>query len=532
KLRSLYAVYARMFRERMGAARERAIKAKIVVVFESMDVMKEWLVASLIRMGSTKMPAIATVPHEIVLEITRLATLRDSIALLTTCKALYELYEARPFWMDQILRLKQRLNPLLSYHVGSLAIEELKSIARNPYILETAIQRKEVRLSYHGQLETPRSTDYRDARIVPGGRWLLTLSFEIDTQEVPIEFHPFLRAWSIGPPVPNSPHCVASLKLRPDSMPLELCLQPGNSASDLLVLVNCFLSTSPSHGSYLQVLHIDMADESPQFTLLAHQQTDRFCSGMGVEGQNLVATFSNQGRDFSEALIWDWRCDENVSVRSPNAAGMLWFMAVSRDLITAWNSDTRCIEVHEPSPSGAYERVRNHAPRSTPHQEDGETQSGQSIVSTVIEPWNSSRDLDQVALAHLEEETLRIDMENLGAGRIRFTSYPKDNTYMQDPHDVSSPYGNGIEVLSDCVRTASDHLLDLSFSGRLTLYLTPEGGSEVGECISYGVYDTELDDTTADGLVSDERFAFICPFSGIVGSVSEAGHLFIWQLEL
>ncbi|KAG8910801.1 hypothetical protein FRC01_006122 [Tulasnella sp. 417] len=478
------------------------------------------------------MPAITTVPHEIVLEITKSAALKDSIALLTTCKALYELYEARPFWMDQVLRLKQRLNPLLPYHVGSRAIEELKSVARNSSIFETAIRREEIRLSYHGQLETHMSADYWDVKIVPGGRWLITLSAEIETQEVPTEFHPVLRAWCIAPPVPNSPLCVASLELRPNFMPLELCLQPGNSASDLLVLVNCFLSTAPSQGSYLQVLHIDMADEYPHFTLLADHQTDRFCSGMGVEGQNLVATFSNQGRNFSEALIWDWRRDEKVSVQTPNAAGLLWFMAVSRDLITAWNSNTRCIEVHEPSPSGAYERVRNHAPRSTPHEHDGETHSGQSIVPTVIESWNSSRDLDQVALAHLEEETLRIDMENLGAGRIKFTSYPKDNTYMQDPHDVSSPYGNEHEVPSDCVRTASGHLLDLSFSGRLTLYLAPEGGSEVGECISYGVYDTNPNDTTADGLVSDRRIAFICPFSGIVGSISETGHLFIWQLGL
>ncbi|KAG8939187.1 hypothetical protein FRC00_014112 [Tulasnella sp. 408] len=149
-----------------------------------------------------------------------------------------------------------------------------------------------------------------------------------------------------------------------------------------------------------------------------------------------------------------------------------------------------------------------------------------------MESWNSGTDLEQIALAYLEEETLRIDMESLGAGRISFTSYRKDNTYMQDPDDPSSPYGNKNEVPSDFVKTVSEHLVELSSSGRLTLYLAPEGGREEGECISYGVYGAALDGTeVADGLVSDERIPFICPFSGIIGSVAETGHLFIWRLE-
>lgn len=162
-------------------------------------------------------------------------------------------------------------------------------------------------------------------------------------------------------------------------------------------------------------------------------------------------------------------------------------MAASEELITMWNSDTRCIEVHEPSSSGGYERVRNHAPHSTPRRDGGDPRGGQAIVPTLIESWNSGTDLEQIALAYLEDETLRIDMECLGAGRIRFTSYRKDNTYMQDPEDASSPYGNKHEVPSDFVKTISEHLVELSSSGRLTLYLAPEGGSEEAECISYGV---------------------------------------------
>ncbi|KIO34434.1 hypothetical protein M407DRAFT_240702 [Tulasnella calospora MUT 4182] len=122
-------------------------------------------------------------------------------------------------------------------------------------------------------------------------------------------------------------------------------------------------------------------------------------------------------------------------------------------------------------------------------------------------------------------------MESLGAGRIRFTSYQKDNIYMQDPGDVSSPYGNEHEVPSDFVKTVSGHLVDLSSSGRLTLYLAPEGRHEEGECISYGVFNSGLDDTAINGLVSDQRFPFICPFSGIVGCVAATGYLYIWRLK-
>ncbi|KIO34435.1 hypothetical protein M407DRAFT_16952 [Tulasnella calospora MUT 4182] len=102
-------------------------------------------------------------------------------------------------------------------------------------------------------------------------------------------------------------------------------------------------------------------------------------------------------------------------------------------------------------------------------------------------------------------------MESLGAGRIRFTSYRKDNTWMLDPEE---------EVPSDFVKTVSEHLVGLSDSGRLTFYLAPEEE----EYISYGVYNTDIDDT-------EQRFPFICPFSGIIGSVAETGHLFIWRLE-
>lgn len=206
-------------------------------------------------------------------------------------------------------------------------------------------------------------------------------------------------------------------------------------------------------------------------------------------------------------------------------------MTTSRELTTLWNSETRCIEAYEPSPSGGYKRVGNHTPRCAPRTDGEGPRSDHAIVPTLVDSWNSGTDLDQIALAHLEDETIRIDIENLGLGRIRFTYYRKDNIYMQDPEDALSPYGNEHEIPSDFVETVSEHMVDLSPSGHLTFYLAPESGREEGECISYGVYDTALDGTATDGRVLDRRFPFICPFSGIVGSVAATGHLFIWRLE-
>ncbi|KAG8953040.1 hypothetical protein FRC04_002986 [Tulasnella sp. 424] len=273
-----------------------------------------------------------------------------------------------------------------------------------------------------------------------------------------------------------------------------------------------------------------MADEIPQFSPVAELNTDHFCSGMGIQGRNVIVTLAHQGRDWSEALIWDWTTDERNVVRSPEPGGRYWFMAASKAILTLWDSATQSIDVHLPSPLGGYAKVGNHrpVPKSVPSNEEVMSDSvGQALVPTLVDPWNSGTDLHQIALAHLDQETLRIDMENLGAGRIWFTSYLKDNTYMQDPEDASSPYGNEHEAPSDFFKTISDHLVDLSSSGRLTYYLSPESGSQGTESISYYVqYGDE-----PGRILGDQHFPFICPFSGIVGSVSVAGDLFVWRLE-
>ncbi|KAG8953043.1 hypothetical protein FRC04_002989 [Tulasnella sp. 424] len=242
---------------------------------------------------------------------------------------------------------------------------------------------------------------------------------------------------------------------------------------------------------------------------------------MGIQGQNVTVTFAHQGRDWSEALIWDWRNDERNVVRSPSPAGWYWFMAASKTIATLWNLETRSIEVHLPSPSGGYAKAGSHHPISAASNEVTPDGIDYAIIPSLIDSWISGTDLHQIALAHLKQETLRIDMEDLGAGRIWFTAYLKDNTYMKG--DILSPYGDEYEVPSDFFKTVSDHLVDLSSSGRLTLYLSPEGGGEDTECISDFVCKTRVDD--------EQHFPFICPFSGIVGSVSAGGFLSIWRPE-
>ncbi|KAG8953044.1 hypothetical protein FRC04_002990 [Tulasnella sp. 424] len=268
-----------------------------------------------------------------------------------------------------------------------------------------------------------------------------------------------------------------------------------------------------------------MADGNPQFSPVVGLRNRRICSGMGIQGQNVVVTFP-EGRDWSEALIWDWRNDERNVVQSPRPAGKYWFMAASKTIATLWDLETRSIEVHLPSPSGGYAKVGSHHPISAASTEEvsgGADDHAIDIIPTFVDSWNSGTDLHRIALAHLEQETLRIDMEDLGAGRIGFTSYLKDNTYMEGV--PTGPHGDESEVPANFFKTISDHLVDLSSSGRLTLYLSPEGGGEETECISYFVDRARVDD-----IHLDEHSSFICPFSGIVGSVSTGGNLFIWRL--
>ncbi|KAG8915150.1 hypothetical protein FRC01_003767 [Tulasnella sp. 417] len=416
------------------------------------------------------MPSITNLPKEIVLEITNLTALKDAINLL-----------------------------------------RLRKMATKPYGFEQTIIKRKLRNASPFRLKPDLIPCFADAKVVSGGQWLVTLSTEWDREQEPDEVgRAFVRLWRITAPIQKNFKCVARMELPADHTPLEACLQPGDGPLDLSVFVNVFNTAVPDHGGYIQVLKIDLGAEDPEFSLLAELKTDRFCSGMSLQADSVVATFYLPGAERVRAFIWNWKKGERLDESSPQLGGTCWFIVISDILYVLWNANSRSIDVHWSPKSDRPGSVDYHLPGLSDGFPDP-PQGVQAILPTMNVCRNASGGVSQVFLTHLEQETLRADIENLGTGRISFTRYAKDNTYMQDPSDPSDPFGNEMEAPSDFSQTVGGHLVDMSSSGRLTVYFTPDSqeNTKTGESMSYLAF-TDLDDRA-----SATHFPFICPFSGV-----------------
>lgn len=186
-----------------------------------------------------------------------------------------------------------------------------------------------------------------------------------------------------------------------------------------------------------------------------------------------------------------------------------------------WNVDGRAIDLYWKS--GDPEKVDRHFPTlsdALPTPPAG----SQAILPAVNEFRRYSGDLVQIALIHLEEETLQVQIESVGHGRISFTRYPKDNTHMQTPDDPEDPFGNEFEVPSGFIQMVGGHLIEMSSTGHITAYYAVDTKEDttVGESISYAAFNDFSHRTF------DKHFPFMCTFSGIVGTVSSSGDFYIW----
>lgn len=147
------------------------------------------------------------------------------------------------------------------------------------------------------------------------------------------------------------------------------------------------------------------------------------------------------------------------------------------------------------------------------------------IAPILIKSWNPSD--PHIILAHTENTTIRADFTNTGVDQLQFSRYLKNNSYMQDPYDPFSPLGALVEVPGYFVKTVSGHLVDLAPSGRLTVYYTTSGDDRplAGESNSYHVFENFEDRTSGTHL------PVICPFSGVVGTVTEQCDFYIWRMK-
>ncbi|KAG8949626.1 hypothetical protein FRC04_008372 [Tulasnella sp. 424] len=194
------------------------------------------------------MAPILALPQEIILEISKALDLKEALALITTCKALYAIAKSRPFWLDQLRRLYELFHPLIPQDFASLSVEDLRAMATTPYRFEQTVMKGKLQEVPPVRLKHNLVTEFLDAKIAPGGRWIVTVNREWDDQtELPL-----VRLWRLVPD--SSPQdafpCIASKQLHVGYRPIELCVSAGDRSLDLLVLVNSLKPGSMEQGGY------------------------------------------------------------------------------------------------------------------------------------------------------------------------------------------------------------------------------------------------------------------------------------------
>ncbi|KAG8949623.1 hypothetical protein FRC04_008369 [Tulasnella sp. 424] len=264
------------------------------------------------------MAHILALPQEIILEIAKALDIKEALALISTCKALHAITQARPFWLDQLRRLYELFHPLISRDFASLSIEDLRAMATRPYRFEQTVMQGKLRQVPPVRLKHNLDTEFLDAKIVPGGRWIVTANIDRGGPLVA-----FVRLWRLVPE--SSPQdalpCIASKQLHIGYCPLEMFVTAGEGSLDLLVLVNS-LDTASLSRCYIHALKIDLAAEEPQFVILAEMKLEKYCSCIRLQGDSVVADLGVLHADESrEFLLWDWKTGESRTLPSPGARG-------------------------------------------------------------------------------------------------------------------------------------------------------------------------------------------------------------------
>ncbi|KIO34433.1 hypothetical protein M407DRAFT_218644 [Tulasnella calospora MUT 4182] len=428
----------------------------------------------------------------------------------------------------QLLHFK----PWSRLDLKALTVRELRQIASKPYRFERSIIKKRLRDVSLTRLKPETRALVVMADIVPGGEWVVTLTVELTTL-VPPSGAGCLRLWCIAAPVMKQFGCRASLALSTGFNPRELCLQPDEAEHCLLVFVNGVQGPDGERtgkGSVanqghpvsrlMQAWRIDLSADDPQFSSLTTLPTPRPSAGMVVHGYTALATTSNPETGEREDVVWNWKHGQSVLIPSSNR---LWSIAGSQDKIVFWNDAKLSVDVHEALAEGEWGLARRHEPIY--HLPPQASKIMGPIAPTLVKPWNLAD--RHTILVHTENTTIRADFTDTVMEGFKFSRYPKDNSYMQDPNNPFSPLGTYVEVPSYFVKTVSGHLVDLAPSGRLTVYYAMTGDDHplAGESNSYHAFANFED--RASGI----HHAFICPFSGVAGTVTEQCDFYIWRMK-
>lgn len=178
--------------------------------------------------------------------------------------------------MDQLRCLYFLFQPLLPLQLDTLSISELREMVTKPYHFEKTVITHKIHRGSPFHLKPNLSGDFVDAKIVSGGRWLVTLSTEWNGNWEP-RFRSLVRLWRVTPPFQKTFRSVAKVKLPVDHTPLEVCLQSGDAPLDLLVFVSVFKTGNPYDGGCVQPNCPKYTDSVDPFVFQLHSgSSDQF----------------------------------------------------------------------------------------------------------------------------------------------------------------------------------------------------------------------------------------------------------------
>ena len=149
---------------------------------------------------------------------------QDLIAMFQTCKSAYSLNSNRSLWTKYLECLCREHHIFLpSWNISTATLAELRSLSSRPTRFERAI--REGRLSQRSPIHLHAMADheikrhYSDAKLIPGGRWLVTVGKSWLHNGV---IFSGLDLWEIGHPVAKTLRLVETIRFyehpRPNSL--------------------------------------------------------------------------------------------------------------------------------------------------------------------------------------------------------------------------------------------------------------------------------------------------------------------------
>ncbi|KAG9015904.1 hypothetical protein FRB90_004244 [Tulasnella sp. 427] len=491
------------------------------------------------------MAPITSLPQETILEIANWLNLDDFWALLLTCKSLYQFNESRTLWMDQGRRTCEQFNALslLPRPLASLSLEELRSLVTRPYRFEHALLRNELRdiEPARMKLDCPPESWLMKVLVIPGGRWIVTVSREWDDDGIADhggDNPPYvaIRLWrvpdleiipvsGVQEPIP----CIAFWYL--DSPPWQsepkLDVAIGNGPMEILVFLTHQSSTVGDQGqlqaeSTIEIFLIDLAAETPEFVFLEDLAIEGCVGPLRLRGTNVVAPLFTREDQAMAWVVWNWAIGEKHFIRGVEVpTEKHHFVTASKTETVLWNILGDCVEVHKLQSQSGHELIERHPlpPFERPNHID------RTIIARQFQNRLGHRVLGVVMNSYNHPDCVKITDDREGQSRVSSRGFRDgqdfDTRFCRPPH-AHPLFHPPVELFT----TVREHLMVLSSSGLKTARLM-EDLDHLDSAQQERIPSIFPFSSADDEWLSS--YPFICPFSGTVGSVGGYGEFFVWR---